>query len=129
MDACPLEGMNRSRLGQIGSSGSNRRKSCHSTYATGASAIGVPGWPEFAACTASIASVRMVLMLSWSSEVSVVVAAIAARSVGRDTLRHWMPNAEEEKRVAAKAAAALVPRGATIGLGTGSTVELLLPEL
>src|SRR3954469_6677186 len=40
-----------------------------------------------------------------------------------------MPNAEEEKRVAAKAAAALVPRGATIGLGTGSTVELLLPEL
>ena len=40
-----------------------------------------------------------------------------------------MPNAEEEKRVAAEAAAALVPRGATIGLGTGSTVELLLPEL
>jgi ribose 5-phosphate isomerase A len=40
-----------------------------------------------------------------------------------------MPNAEEEKRVAAKAAAALVPRGATVGLGTGSTVELLLPEL
>jgi len=40
-----------------------------------------------------------------------------------------MPNAEEEKRVAAEAAAALVPRGATVGLGTGSTVELLLPVL
>ena len=33
------------------------------------------------------------------------------------------------KRVAAEAAAALVPRGATVGLGTGSTVELLLPVL
>jgi ribose 5-phosphate isomerase A len=40
-----------------------------------------------------------------------------------------MPNAEEEKRVAAEAAAALVPRGALVGLGTGSTVELLLPVL
>jgi ribose 5-phosphate isomerase A len=40
-----------------------------------------------------------------------------------------MPNAEEEKRVAAEAAAALVPPGATVGLGTGSTVELLLPVL
>jgi ribose 5-phosphate isomerase A len=40
-----------------------------------------------------------------------------------------MPNAEEEKRVAAEAAVALVPRGAVVGLGTGSTVELLLPVL
>jgi ribose 5-phosphate isomerase A len=40
-----------------------------------------------------------------------------------------MPNAEEEKRVAAEAAAALVPRGSIVGLGTGSTVELLLPVL
>jgi ribose 5-phosphate isomerase A len=40
-----------------------------------------------------------------------------------------MPDAEQEKRVAAEAAAALVPRGATVGLGTGTTVELLLPVL
>jgi ribose 5-phosphate isomerase A len=40
-----------------------------------------------------------------------------------------MPDAEEEKRAAAEAAALLVPQGATVGLGTGSTVELLLPAL
>jgi ribose 5-phosphate isomerase A len=40
-----------------------------------------------------------------------------------------MPDVEQEKRVAAEAAAALVPAGAVVGLGTGSTVELLLPAL
>jgi ribose 5-phosphate isomerase A len=40
-----------------------------------------------------------------------------------------MPDTEQEKRVAAEAAAALVPAGAVVGLGTGSTVELLLPAL
>jgi len=34
-----------------------------------------------------------------------------------------------EKRVAAEAAAALVPPGATVGLGTGTTVAFLLPAL
>jgi ribose 5-phosphate isomerase A len=34
-----------------------------------------------------------------------------------------------EKRAAAEAAAALVPAGATVGLGTGSTVAFLLPAL
>jgi ribose 5-phosphate isomerase A len=37
--------------------------------------------------------------------------------------------AEHEKRIAAEAAAALVPRGAKLGLGTGSTVAYLLPAL
>jgi ribose 5-phosphate isomerase A len=37
--------------------------------------------------------------------------------------------AEHEKRVAAEAAAALVRRGARVGLGTGSTVAYLLPAL
>lgn len=37
--------------------------------------------------------------------------------------------AEHEKRVAAEAAAALVPRRAKLGLGTGSTVAYLLPAL
>jgi ribose 5-phosphate isomerase A len=36
---------------------------------------------------------------------------------------------ELEKRVAAEAAAQLVPDGATVGLGTGSTVAYLLPAL
>ena len=36
---------------------------------------------------------------------------------------------EREKRVAAEAAATLVPNGATVGLGTGSTVAYLLPAL
>jgi ribose 5-phosphate isomerase A len=36
---------------------------------------------------------------------------------------------EAEKRAAAEAAAALVPPGATVGLGTGSTVAHLLPAL
>jgi ribose 5-phosphate isomerase A len=38
-------------------------------------------------------------------------------------------DAAHEKRVAAEAAAALVPRGAKVGLGTGSTVAYLLPAL
>jgi ribose 5-phosphate isomerase A len=36
---------------------------------------------------------------------------------------------EDEKRLAAEAAAALVPYGARVGLGTGSTVAYLLPAL
>jgi ribose 5-phosphate isomerase A len=36
---------------------------------------------------------------------------------------------EREKQVAAEAAALLVPAGATVGLGTGSTVRYLLPAL
>ena len=38
-------------------------------------------------------------------------------------------SADDEKRVAAEAAAELVEDGMTIGLGTGSTVEYLLPAL
>jgi ribose 5-phosphate isomerase A len=38
-------------------------------------------------------------------------------------------SAEEEKRIAAEAAAELVEDGMTIGLGTGSTVALLLPAI
>jgi ribose 5-phosphate isomerase A len=38
-------------------------------------------------------------------------------------------SAVEEKRVAAEAAAELVEDGMAVGLGTGSTVELLLPAL
>jgi ribose 5-phosphate isomerase A len=38
-------------------------------------------------------------------------------------------NAEDEKRIAAKAAAQLVVEGMTVGLGTGSTVAHLLPAL
>jgi ribose 5-phosphate isomerase A len=37
--------------------------------------------------------------------------------------------AEEEKRIAAEAAAELVEDGMTVGLGTGSTVALLLPAI
>lgn len=37
--------------------------------------------------------------------------------------------ADDEKRIAAKAAAALVEDGMTVGLGTGSTVALLLPAI
>jgi ribose 5-phosphate isomerase A len=37
--------------------------------------------------------------------------------------------ADEEKRLAAEAAAELVEDGVAVGLGTGSTVELLLPAL
>lgn len=37
--------------------------------------------------------------------------------------------ADDEKRIAADAAAALVEDGMTIGLGTGSTVALLLPAI
>jgi ribose 5-phosphate isomerase A len=37
--------------------------------------------------------------------------------------------ADDEKRIAAEAAAALVEDGMTIGLGTGSTVALLLPAI
>jgi ribose 5-phosphate isomerase A len=40
-----------------------------------------------------------------------------------------MPDLEREKRAAAEAAAALVLDGATVGLGTGSTVAHLLPAL
>jgi ribose 5-phosphate isomerase A len=40
-----------------------------------------------------------------------------------------MPDIEAEKRAAAEAAAALVPDGARVGLGTGSTVAYLLPAL
>jgi ribose 5-phosphate isomerase A len=36
---------------------------------------------------------------------------------------------EGEKRIAAEAAADLVEDGMTVGLGTGSTVALLLPAL
>ena len=39
------------------------------------------------------------------------------------------PDAEREKRAAAEAAAALVEDGMEVGLGTGSTVEHLLPTL
>jgi ribose 5-phosphate isomerase A len=38
-------------------------------------------------------------------------------------------NAEDEKRIAARAAAELVEDGMTVGLGTGSTVAHLLPAL
>src|ERR1044072_7952167 len=37
--------------------------------------------------------------------------------------------ADDEKRIAAEAAAALVEDGMTVGLGTGSTVALLLPAI
>lgn len=40
-----------------------------------------------------------------------------------------MPDLEREKQAAAEAAAALVERGAHLGLGTGSTVAYLLPAL
>jgi ribose 5-phosphate isomerase A len=40
-----------------------------------------------------------------------------------------MPNPEEEKRAAGAAAAQLVENGMVVGLGTGSTVGCLLPEL
>ncbi len=40
-----------------------------------------------------------------------------------------MPDRAAEKRAAAKAAAALVEDGSTVGLGTGSTVAYLLPAL
>jgi ribose 5-phosphate isomerase A len=39
------------------------------------------------------------------------------------------PDADREKRAAAEAAAELVPDGARVGLGTGSTVAFLLPAL
>jgi ribose 5-phosphate isomerase A len=39
------------------------------------------------------------------------------------------PNLDREKRAAAEAAAELVPDGARVGLGTGSTVAFLLPAL
>ena len=39
------------------------------------------------------------------------------------------PNLDEEKRAAAKAAAELVEEGMTLGLGTGSTVAMLLPAI
>jgi ribose 5-phosphate isomerase A len=42
---------------------------------------------------------------------------------------HTNPDLELEKRLAAEAAAQLVPDGATVGLGTGSTVAYLLPLL
>ena len=40
-----------------------------------------------------------------------------------------MQDADREKRAAAEAAAELVPDGARVGLGTGSTVSYLLPAL
>jgi ribose 5-phosphate isomerase A len=40
-----------------------------------------------------------------------------------------VPDVEHEKRVAAEAAAALVPDDSVVGLGTGSTVSYLLPAL
>ena len=40
-----------------------------------------------------------------------------------------MQDADREKRLAAEAAAQLVPDGARVGLGTGSTVAYLLPAL
>ena len=40
-----------------------------------------------------------------------------------------MASADREKRAAAEAAAELVPDGARVGLGTGSTVAYLLPAL
>lgn len=40
-----------------------------------------------------------------------------------------MTDLDSEKRIAAEAAAQLVPDGATVGLGTGSTVAHLLPAL
>ncbi|HEX3608663.1 MAG TPA: ribose-5-phosphate isomerase RpiA [Solirubrobacterales bacterium] len=40
-----------------------------------------------------------------------------------------MSGADEEKRIAAEAAAELVEDGMTVGLGTGSTVAFLLPAL
>src|SRR4051794_13126209 len=45
------------------------------------------------------------------------------------TLRAMPPDLEAEKRAAARAAAELVERGMTVGLGTGSTVAHLLPVL
>jgi len=42
---------------------------------------------------------------------------------------HVNPDLELEKRLAAEAAAELVPDGAKVGLGTGSTVAYLLPLL
>lgn len=40
-----------------------------------------------------------------------------------------MPTQDDEKRVAAEAAAARVQQGMTVGLGTGSTVAFLLPAI
>ena len=40
-----------------------------------------------------------------------------------------MSAADEEKRLAAEAAAELVDDGMTVGLGTGSTVAFLLPAI
>jgi ribose 5-phosphate isomerase A len=40
-----------------------------------------------------------------------------------------MTDVEREKRAAAEAAAELIPDGATVGLGTGSTVAWMLPAL
>ena len=39
------------------------------------------------------------------------------------------PNLDDEKRAAAEAAAELVEEGMTLGLGTGSTVAMLLPAI
>lgn len=62
---------------------------------------------------ASMDSVLMVLMESWSKSLGCVE----------------VPDVEYEKRAAAEAAAALVENGSTVGLGTGSTVDYLLPAL
>ena len=42
---------------------------------------------------------------------------------------HWRVDRDAEKRIAAEAAAALVEDGMRVGLGTGSTVDHLLPAL
>src|ERR1700690_1374044 len=46
-----------------------------------------------------------------------------------ETWRHTVMSLEDEKQVAAEAAAELVENGMTVGLGTGSTVAYLLPAL
>jgi ribose 5-phosphate isomerase A len=57
-----------------------------------------------------------------------VVGAMGAGADETDTVG-TSPDLELEKRLAAEAAAQLVPDGAAVGLGTGSTVAYLLPLL
>src|SRR6201992_2359696 len=61
------------------------------------------------------------LLLVWALNASVQGSRIESGVVNPS------PTADDEKRLAAEAAAELVEDGMTVGLGTGSTVAHLLP--
>src|ERR1700729_1686244 len=63
------------------------------------------------------------LLVVWTLNASVQGSRIESRVVTAP------PTADDEKRLAAEAAAELVESGMTVGLGTGSTVAHLLPAL